>query len=324
MSVISKLSKALSVALLPLERSISRKFGEIGINKYPPVFIIGAPRSGTTLLYKVLIEKLNLSYMSNLSAHFYPIPIVSTWLFKKLTNISYKREYEFEYGFIPGLASPSEFGEFWYQWFPRGKSVYVAPLQTPEHHLKQLRQAIGGFSYINRASVIFKNVYHSMRTAPICEAMHNARFIVCKRDYIETALSILNARKKITPDHRKWWSLPPKEIDSLVKLDYAEQIAGQIYYTYQQIDTDMNCYGKEKFLEIKYEEFCQDTHGTIKIIKYFLEKNGFRIEDKGDIPKYFRERKTKNLRKEDREKISSAIDSYLTANSKLDEQQRKI
>ncbi|UCE55990.1 MAG: sulfotransferase [Desulfobacterales bacterium] len=324
MNAISTLSKAFNVAFLPLERSISRRIGEIGINKYPPVFIIGAPRSGTTLLYKVLIEKFNLSYISNLSARFYAIPIISTWLFKKLTNLSYKRGYEFEYGFIPGLASPSEFGGFWYQWFPREKTIYVAPQQTPIHYLKQLRLAIGGLSYINGGSVIFKNVYNSMRIAPICEAMPNACFIVCKRDYIETALSILNARKQNMRDHRKWWSVPPQEIDNLLKLDYAGQIAGQIYYTYKQINTDMNGYGKDKFLEIKYEEFCQDVSTTIEIIKNFLEKNGITIEDKGDIPKTFEIRKTKGSSNKERKKIFSAIDSYFSANSKLNEQQRKI
>lgn len=320
MSVASKLSKALSLSLLPLERFISLRFGEIGINKYPPVFIIGAPRSGTTLLYKVLIEKLNLGYISNLSAHFYPIPIISTWLFKKLTNISYKKGYEFEYGLIPGLGSPSEFGEFWYQWFPKGKNIYVAPRQTPQHHIKQLRLAIGGISYVNRAPVIFKNVYNSMRIAPFCEAMHNARFLVCKRDYLATALSILNARKKIAKDHRHWWSLPPKEIDSLIQLDYPEQIAGQIYYTYHQINTDMLHYGKDKFLEINYEEFCRDVYSTIEIIKYFLEKNGPTIKYKGNVPKSFEVIKTKDLINKERKKMLSAIDFYFTANSKINEQ----
>ena len=95
MSAINKLLKALSLFLLPLERFISRRVGELGINKYPPIFIIGAPRSGTTLLYKVLIEKLNFGYMSNFNAQFYSIPIVSTWLFKKLINIPDKKGYEF-------------------------------------------------------------------------------------------------------------------------------------------------------------------------------------------------------------------------------------
>ena len=324
MGVASKLSKALSLSLIPLERFISRRFGELGINKYPPVFIIGAPRSGTTLLYKVLIEKLNLGYISNLSARFYPVPSVSTWLLKKLTNISHKKGYEFKYGLMPGFGSPSEFGEFWYQWFPKGKNVYVAPLQTPINHLKQLRLAIGGLSFIYKGSVIFKNVYNSMRIAPICEAMHNARFLVCKRDYKETALSILNARKKITPDHRRWWSLPPKEIDSLIQLDYAEQIAGQIYYTYHQIDIDMLRYGKDKFLEINYEELCRDVPAEIEIIKYFLEKNGTAIGYRGDVPKSFEVKKTTNLSNKERKKIFSAIDFYFKANSKIDEQQGKI
>ena len=159
-----------------------------------------------------------------------------------------------------------------------------------------------------------------MRIAPICEAVHNARFLVCKRDYYETALSILNARKKITSDLRKWWSLPPKEIESLIQLDYAEQIAGQIYYTYHQINADAARYGKDRFLEVNYEEFCQDVPSTIGRIKRFLEKNGPAIEYKGAAPKSFEIRKIKDLSNQEHKKIFCAIDFYFAAHSKINEQ----
>lgn len=323
MSVAGNILKALSLSLLPLERLISLRFGECGINKFPPVFIIGAPRSGSTLLYKVLIEKFNLGYLSNFSAHFSFIPIISTWLLKKISPLSNKGGYEFEYGFIPGLTSPSEFGEFWYRWFPRGKTVYVAPLQTPHHHMEQLRQTIGAASYVHHASIIFKNVYNSMRIAPICEAVPNACFVVCKRDYSETAFSILNARKQKMGSHRKWWSVPPREIDYLLKLDYAQQIAGQIYYTYEQIKSDMHRYGKNKFLEINYEEFCLDVSTAIEIIKTFFKRNGIQIKDRRDVPKTFEIRKAEHTSSEERKRIFAALGFYFKAN-KINEQQTKI
>ena len=54
-----------SIALQPLESYLAKKYGDEGIKKYPPVFIIGAPRCGSTLLYKVLTEQFKFSYFSN-------------------------------------------------------------------------------------------------------------------------------------------------------------------------------------------------------------------------------------------------------------------
>ena len=66
--------------------------------------------------------------------------------------------------------------------------------------------------------------------------------------------------------------MKPKEIASLTQRNYAEQIAGQLYYTYQQIATDRKRFGKEKFLKIQYEEFCKDVTGSLNLIKMFLNK----------------------------------------------------
>ena len=42
--------------------------------EYPPIFIIGAPRSGSTLLYQVLTDYFEVGYISNLHAHFFGSP----------------------------------------------------------------------------------------------------------------------------------------------------------------------------------------------------------------------------------------------------------
>ena len=239
-------------------------------------------------------------------------PTISTFLFKRLIQISYNKAYESNFGFIPGLASPSENGEFWYQWFPKDTNVYVAPHQTPADKLLQLRHAIGAFSYINVSSTIYKNVYNSMRIAPICEAIPNVCFIICKRDYVENGLSILNARKKNNGDLDKWWSLKPKEIASLTQRNYAEQIAGQLYYTYQQIATDRKRFGKEKFLKIQYEEFCKDVTGSLNLIKMFLNRNGIKIKERNNVPSFFSIRKANRVRIDERQKISDAIQFYFS------------
>ena len=309
--LINRISISFIHALLShIENKICNKTGEIGIKKYPPVFIIGAPRSGSTLLYKVLTEKFSLSYISNFTAIFYKIPILATWSARKLAIKASKGHYNFNYGNIKGMGSPSECGEFWYKWFPKGQYVYVPPGQTSGKILQELRNEIGGTSYISEAPMIFKNLYNSMRIAPIIEAIPEACFIVCRRKLAENALSILQSRINNLNDKNKWWSLPPKEVDILLKLNYAEQVVGQVYYIYKQIEEDKKRFGKIRFLEISYENFCHDVQGTLSKIVVFLSQNNCVIKNKGDVPHSFQIKKVEGMTHEDIISINSAINLF--------------
>lgn len=305
-----------SIALQPVESYIARKYGEEGINKYPPVFIIGAPRCGSTLLYKVLTERFKFSYFSNFTAKFYKIPICGTLLQKIIGIRARTGDYNFNYGQVEGLGSPNECGEFWYRWFPRGLHVYVNPGKTPAWVRKKLRDEIGGISAVTKQPVIFKNLYNSMRIAPIIEAMPEAVFIICHRDKIDNVHSILKGRKENLDTKEKWWSLPPKEIDYLATLSWAEQIAGQLHYTYQQIDADKNRFGTERFLEIKYEKFCTDVYSVVTRIEEFLSSKGCCLEKKGEVPKRFQVMKVGGIDSEDKKILSKAVESLIQLNNK--------
>jgi hypothetical protein len=305
-----------SIALQPMENYLAKKYGNEGIKKYPPVFIIGAPRCGSTLIYKVLTERFKFSYFSNFTAKFYKIPICGTLLQKILGIRARTGNYDFDYGQTEGLGSPNECGEFWYRWFPRGLHVYVNPGETQSGVLKKLRNEIGGISAVTKRPVIFKNLYNSMRIAPIVEAIPEAVFIVCHRDKTDNALSILKGRIKNLHLKDKWWSLPPKEIDYLANLSWDEQIAGQVYYTYQQIKDDKERFDTERFIENKYEEFCTNVYSSVKRIEEFLYNKGCYLENKGEVPKRFQVMKVDGIDFEDKKILSKVVKNLIRPNNK--------
>jgi hypothetical protein len=284
----------IKILLYPIERNLKLKFKDAEI-KHPPVFVIGAPRSGSTLLYKALTERFKLSYFSNFTAKFFRTPLCGMWLQKALHITSRRGDYNFNYGQVKGLGSPSECGEFWYRWFPRGLHVYVAPGETPAWIRNELRSEIGEISAISKQPMLFKNLYNSMRIAPIVESIPEASFIVCHRDQIDNALSIMQGRTKKLNSKDKWWSLPPKEIEQLKDLAWPNQIAGQIYYIYKQIEEDKKRYGSERFLDIKYENFCNDVHSSVVKINKFLAARGCHLEEKHEIPKFFHIRRNNKI-----------------------------
>ena len=57
------------------------------------IFIVGAPKSGTTLLTQKLISKFELDYVSNLTARFWKKPSQGIKITKKLFPTERKRKF---------------------------------------------------------------------------------------------------------------------------------------------------------------------------------------------------------------------------------------
>ena len=92
--------------------------------EYPVIFIVGALRSGTTLLTQWLANSGRFSYPSNLLSRFYKAPIMGAKLQLLLTDEKYNFKdelkdlktnvnYESENGKTKGVLAPNE---FWFLW----------------------------------------------------------------------------------------------------------------------------------------------------------------------------------------------------------------
>ena len=254
---------------------------------YPPVFIIGPPRSGTTLLYQVLVDRYAFGYFSNWMAQFPRSPIAASWLHKLRSRTKGPPgDYTSEWGTTKGPMGPHETGSFWYRWFPNGDQVYVPAGATPKSSLVELRQEVAGMSRVFGASMIFKNVYNSMRIAPILEAFPEACFIVCRRNPVENARSLLKGRIR-NQSKERWFSVPPREVAEIQRHPYWDQVVEQVYYTEQQIARDEQEFGSERFHHVRYENFCEDVHRTLAGIHSFFEKRKVKVDIRGEVPPRF-------------------------------------
>ena len=85
--------------------------------KLKPVFIIGPPRSGSTLFYQLLLSHFQLCYISNIVSGFPKYMLRISRLFPSLASgyrLGLKKDY---YGFLPGIKAPSEAGKIFDKWF---------------------------------------------------------------------------------------------------------------------------------------------------------------------------------------------------------------
>jgi len=87
----------------------------------PIIFIVGAQRSGTTLLMQLMTSFFKLSYPNNFIARYWNVPFIGAVLYNSLSrNLNKKNNIDLhsDLGYTSGLEGPHEFGYFWKKWFP--------------------------------------------------------------------------------------------------------------------------------------------------------------------------------------------------------------
>ena len=240
-----------------------------------PVFIIGVPRSGTTLLYQALVSSLDVSYVNNFIAKFWGNPILGLQFFVELfdSNFHYQSSFESNLGYSnKNIFEPHEFGNFFARWFDYSHSHYTG---LDANISPQFRETLGCLEGFTRKVWLFKNLTLSLKVPLILKLFPRARFIYTKRHIESVMSSILKAREDHLGGWDHWWSLIPKEIDDIKNFSPMEQVVAQIFYCTKQIESDISsCLSDQNLIEMTYEDFCDSPNEWIQ-----------KIGEKFNIPK---------------------------------------
>lgn len=222
------------------------------------VFIIGAPRTGSTILYQALTNCYDIRYIDNLAAGWYRQLPFGMWLSNKKFGLSAHNNYLANYGNTIefGQHAPSECGEFWYRWLPLYEHFVDAGV-TSELSVDQIRKELSEISGMFGLPILFKNLNMGQRLRLIKEFAPNAKFIVLRRDPRFTVRSILNARRKSGAKPHEWWSVRPKNFRDLIDLPEVEMCAAQVFYLERQIEEDLALFPEENVAIVQYNELSE-------------------------------------------------------------------
>jgi len=274
---------------------------------FPPVFLLGPPRSGTTLLYQVLAECFEVAYICNGANRYPSCPAAATRLLRPAIR-GHRSDFTSNYGSTRSTVGPSEGRSIWRRWFGDG---YADERFLDAGAADEARRTVAAIESVLAAPFLNKDPHHSVRVRALDGVFPRSVFILIRRDPLATAESILAVRRRRFARGEapldRWMSVKPHEYESLKDTGYIEQICGQVVYCTANAREDLARVAAERSLEASYERLCDDTAAEIERIADFLSRRDVPLRRRHDPPATLRRSRGVDIPVEDREALRRGL-----------------
>jgi len=304
--ILKKCLFAANNAISPIDRLFVNRTGET----FPPIFIVGAPRTGTTLAYQLITQKFRLGYFIRMMDYLFGIQNLTMRLAKPFLRRPLPL-YISRYGKIPGILAPAENANYWFQWFPWGNAEghYIRADSSSIRKYDEIAKSVCSLSAILERPMIFKCVYLSMTIGVLAQVFPGAQFISIRRERLYSAQSILLRRlSQLRPE--SWWSVKPPEYRRLKAASILDQVAAQVVSTEQIVRRDLQRYALGRFVEVRYEDLCKSPHEVLGKLVAWLKPLGYQEREEPQIPLCFESANRIILPRKDAMTLQKKLDEY--------------
>lgn len=271
-----------------LVRPIDQIFrGRSAASQPAPLFIVGVPRSGTTLTYQLVTRHFRVAFLTDFHGYFYGLANLQTRLLRPFLDRP-KARFESSLGKIAGLLSPSENARFWLRCFPVDDRLghYVDPSSIDPERYSPLVRDLSSLSAIMRRPYVFKCLYLSLAVGALAQILPAARFLVVGRDPMLVVQSMLLARQR-RRQPQQWWSVKPPGFSEWLALPLWQQVTRQVYYTRRAMDRDLLAYASGRRREVSYEALCRDPRRVMDDLAAWLAPLGYEVYQDSSLPRAF-------------------------------------
>ena len=228
----------------------------------PIIFILGLPRSGTTLVYQYVVHRLRVAYFPSAVGRYYRAPCLATAV-QRVRHPPYVSDFDSRYGNVAGPMAPHEAGRVWGRFF--GLHTYVGPEDVSAWQRRILQRTLGcvqalfgGRPFVN------KNVKHLLRIPALYALLPNVVFVRVNRALPDVAVSLLRARYANLDDPTGWWSTRPPNHAALEGVPLPEQVARQVHGLRDTLDADCAALPDAAVVSVDYEAFCANPERLIQ------------------------------------------------------------
>ncbi len=269
------------------------------------LFVVGAPRSGTTLLSQLLSATGSFAYITNMAARFWAAPAVGL-MFQNLMEQHRPQRNELLLESTHGVThepfAPHEFGYFWKQWLnlndPDPQTWYR--LQDPSRFSKTLASMERAYDL----PLMFKSICASFAIDELSRVLPNARFVWIRRSKLYNCQSLLKLRQDVWGDVKSWPSDSLYKCDDIELKSPAELVVYQVELIERIIADSFRRLPADRCLSLEYEDVCLDPK---KAISQVLDTAGVQGGHLDSLPKTLPVRNARVLLKEDFEELKRLI-----------------
>jgi LPS sulfotransferase NodH len=273
----------------------------------PTLHVIGAPRSGTTLLYQLVASGLDVGYVNNLVAAFWRAPVTGLRLSRKL-RLDGESSFDSSFGRTRAIQEPHEFGYFW-----NHHLRYPDLSERPEGHedaidWQALRRVIVNMAHADGRPIAFKPMLLVWHLEAMLRHMPRTCYVWIRREQRDTALSLLKMRQSVRGSYDAWASLRPRaDLDGEPPW---RQVAAQVVLLERAIEEAARRLGPEHLLPVRYERLCARPAAVLAEVRELLGSKGHApaLRERELAP--FREQRNEALDAEFGARIDEALEHY--------------
>lgn len=262
---LQKLNEVVSRAAFPAPPNVRDS------TELPIIYLVGLPRSGTTLLSQLVSRQLEVGYINNLIARFWLRPSVGIRLSNALLGGHRRDSIELAstYGVTSDIVGPHEFGYFWRHWL----NLDAQPTHNLTSAAEQLLDKTGLRNALEREllaefnmPVVFKNVICGFQASLLTAVHSRSLFVIIRRDLYDVAASILHARQQRYGDYRAWWSLKPSTYEAISQIDDpVRQVVRQVRDCLTEMTAEL-AHPMVNTVYVEYEDLCLEPNKVLERI----------------------------------------------------------
>jgi hypothetical protein len=253
--------------LEPLDVLLRRKYARTDV---PIVFIVGAPRSGTTVLYQLIADYLDVGFINNRMARYFAAPVLGAVLYGRAGG-GHDLALSSEYGRTGGESAPHEFSWFWHYYGDFRVHDDLTDDELAHIDWRPVKRALEGLAGYFKRPLVIKNInFVAYQVAWLKSLLPAAKFIWIERDHRYTAQSILRVREEQYGDRRVWWSVRPRDAREWRDRPAVEQVAHQVTDICSAIAKGLGSIPAQDQLKLDYEQLMHRPAETLDQVARFI------------------------------------------------------
>ena len=230
----------------------------------PVILVVGAPRSGTTLVYQTLARYMDVTYFSNLTSLFAKAPLAATKMFHWLPHRQ-SADFKNFYGQTAGLNGPNDGFSVWNHWL--GDDRYVPRTDVTLAEQNSMGQFFSVWCETFGKPFLNKNNRNTGCLNLLCHAIPQATIVVVRRNPLLVAQSLINARMHVQGDKSVGWGLHSQSSDTTADpLSYVDDVCDQVLQIDAELDEQLKDIPSDRIVEFTYEGFCEAPDETLRWI----------------------------------------------------------